>query len=57
MEKLNKSIQCSVEDCRYHCKNHDYCSLDTVHIGTHEHTPETEKCPDCLSFSAKTETI
>ncbi len=57
MEKLNKSIQCSVEDCRYHCKNHDYCSLDTVHIGTHEHTPETEKCTDCLSFSAKTETI
>ena len=53
MEKLNKSIHCSVEKCQYHCKNHDYCSLDTVYIGTHEHDPSTDKCTDCLSFSAK----
>ncbi len=57
MENMNKCIQCTVEQCRYHCKNHDYCSLDTVRIGTHENYPSTDKCTDCLSFSAKSEIL
>ncbi len=53
MENVNKSIQCTVEQCRHHCKSHDYCSLDTVQIGTHECDPSMEQCTDCLSFRAK----
>ena len=53
MEKPNRSIQCSVEQCTYHCSDCDYCSLDTVMIGTHEANPTEQRCTDCLSFSAK----
>ncbi len=53
MDRPNKSIQCSVEQCAHHCSDCDYCSLDTVKIGTHECDPSVEQCTDCLSFDAK----
>ncbi len=54
MKHPNKSIQCSVEQCAYHCGDCNYCSLDTVQIGTHESNPSQEQCTDCLSFDAGT---
>lgn len=53
METANKSIQCTVTQCQHHCTNQDYCSLDTVQIGTHESNPTVNQCTDCMSFMAK----
>jgi len=47
----NRSIMCTVTSCRHHCDKEDFCSLDRVQIGTHEHDPATEECTDCQSFS------
>ncbi len=49
----NKSIHCSVEQCRHHCTSADYCTLDTVSIGTHESNPTMCECVDCESFEKK----
>ena len=35
-DKENKCIRCSVSQCKYHCNTSNYCTLDTVSIGTHE---------------------
>jgi hypothetical protein len=53
MEKPNKSIECTVEQCRYHCGDCNYCSLPKVHISAHEQYPTTEEYVDCRSFSLK----
>ena len=50
MDNPNKSIECSVEQCRYHCSDCNYCSLDKIMGGTHEADPETIQCGDCMSF-------
>jgi len=52
-ENANKSIQCSVTSCEHHCENVDYCSLNTIKVGTHETNPTQKQCTDCQSFSLK----
>ena len=47
----NRSIMCTVTSCQHHCDKEDFCSLDRVQIGTHEHDPVTDECTDCQSFS------
>ena len=32
----NRSIHCTVNSCAHHCKNEQYCGLDTIQVGTHE---------------------
>lgn len=49
----NKSIQCSVQQCEYHSDCADFCSLDSVKIGTHEMNPTQTECVDCMSFKKK----
>ncbi len=51
-DKANKSIECTVSECKYHCSAENYCSLDTVKIGTHESHPTEKQCVDCESFVA-----
>ncbi len=51
--KANKSIECTVQQCANHCGSSNYCSLDCVHIGTHEANPTQDKCVDCKSFMLK----
>lgn len=46
----NKSIECSVVSCANHCSAENYCSLDKIHVGTHECNPTMDQCTDCLSF-------
>ncbi|AQS06497.1 MULTISPECIES: DUF1540 domain-containing protein [Clostridium] len=48
--KHNESIGCSVADCKYHCKEDDYCTLDKIKVGTHESSPKSVECTDCQSF-------
>lgn len=47
---INKSIKCTVQQCKYHCDSKDYCSLDCITVGTHEMNPTESKCTDCKSF-------
>ncbi|MBR2177160.1 MAG: DUF1540 domain-containing protein [Clostridia bacterium] len=53
MDTPNRSIECTVDQCRYHCSDCDYCSLNTVRIGTHEMNPTEKQCVDCRSFEVK----
>jgi hypothetical protein len=50
MEQANKCIGCTVKQCRHHCKNQNYCSLDRISVGTHEANPTEAQCVDCNSF-------
>ncbi len=51
--KANRCIGCSVQQCRYHCDKEDYCSLEKIHVGTHEAHPTVDQCTDCQSFELK----
>ena len=49
----NKSIECTVQQCAYHCDSANYCSLDKILVGTHEQNPAMDQCTDCKSFRKK----
>ena len=49
----NKSIECTVSQCAYHCDKENYCSLDRILVGTHEANPTVDQCTDCVSFRKK----
>lgn len=49
----NKSIGCTVTECRHHCESENYCSLEKILVGTHESNPTKVECTDCESFEAK----
>ena len=51
----NKSIKCSVQQCKYHNNHEDYCSLDCIKVGTHEENPTVNQCTDCESFEETNE--
>ena len=53
MDKANRSIHCTVTSCKNHCNGEDYCSLDTINVGTHECNPSKDQCTDCMSFQKK----
>lgn len=53
MDKPNECIRCTVEQCRHHCGTQNYCSLQTIQVGTHEANPTMDQCTDCQSFSLK----
>ncbi|WP_297420938.1 DUF1540 domain-containing protein [Clostridium sp.] len=48
--KHNESIGCSVKECKYHCKDDNYCTLNKIQVGTHESNPKQKECTDCNSF-------
>lgn len=48
--KHNESIGCSVEQCKHHCKEDNYCTLNMIQVGTHETNPTQKECTDCNSF-------
>lgn len=52
MQKKN-SIECTVQQCKYHHNKTDYCTLDTIMVGTHEQNPKMPECTDCNSFKLK----
>ena len=49
----NKCIECTVQQCAYHCGNENYCSLDRIMVGTHETNPTMDQCTVCKSFRKK----
>ena len=49
----NECIKCTVSECKHHCKQQDYCSLNCITVGTHEANPTMDQCTDCKSFRKK----
>lgn len=49
----NKCIKCTVSNCENHNNSQDYCSLDSITVGTHEVNPTVCQCTDCENFVAK----
>ncbi|MBQ3425759.1 MAG: DUF1540 domain-containing protein [Clostridia bacterium] len=49
----NKSIKCTVSQCKNHCGSEDFCSLSSIMVGTHETNPTMVECTDCTSFQLK----
>lgn len=49
----NKSIQCTIQECKFNCGTENYCSLDVINVGTHEPDPKVPECTDCKSFVRK----
>lgn len=52
-QNKNESIQCSIHNCVHHAGTVDYCTLDKIHVGTHESNPTKKECTDCDSFQYK----
>ena len=46
----NSAISCTVNNCAHHCKDVNYCGLNSIEVGTHESNPTEPKCTDCMSF-------
>lgn len=49
----NDSIGCVVSECRYHCNEDDYCTLNHIKVVKHETVAKTTECTDCGSFEKK----
>ena len=52
-EQKNPNIHCTVDQCRHNLCTEPFCTLDTVHIGTHETEPNVKECVDCNSFEKR----
>ena len=52
-KQKNSCIECTINNCVHHCQTENYCSLDTIRVGTHEANPTKVECTDCESFSLK----
>ena len=51
--EANRHIGCNVNNCAYHCKDCNCCSLDHIEVGSHETNPTKAECTDCRSFKYK----
>ncbi|WP_303859544.1 DUF1540 domain-containing protein [Alkalibaculum bacchi] len=51
--KINNSIGCTVEECKYHAKNQDYCSLDKIQVTKNAAQARNQKETDCHSFESE----
>lgn len=49
----NASIGCTVNNCKYHAQDENYCTLQKIMVGTHETNPTQVECTDCESFELK----
>ena len=52
-ETPNYAIHCTVQDCKYHQGDENYCSLDSIDVAAHEKNPTDVRCVDCRSFACK----
>jgi len=46
----NSAIGCTVSECKYHCKDDNYCTLEQIQVVKHENSANTTQCTDCGSF-------
>ena len=48
--KVNSNIECTVEECKYHAKEKDYCSLEKIQVVKNSSQAKDETQTDCHSF-------
>lgn len=54
-DQKNNSIGCTVDSCKYHCKDANYCSLNAIEVGACNCCdPKSVDYTCCQSFEAKT---
>ncbi|MBU3104525.1 DUF1540 domain-containing protein [Clostridium gasigenes] len=46
----NSSIGCSVPECKFHCKDDNYCTLDNIQVVKHSQEADSIESTDCGSF-------
>lgn len=51
--EINKSIGCTVNECKYHAKEQAYCSLDRIEVVKHNNTVNSQEGTDCGSFESE----
>lgn len=51
--KHNNSIGCSVNECKYHCKEDPYCTLDQIMVTKNKPEARTSETTDCASFECE----
>jgi len=52
MHNINKSIGCTVSECKYHAKQENFCSLNQIKVVKHENQAKSVESTDCGSFEA-----
>lgn len=52
-EHINRAIECTINNCKYHCCCSNNCSRESIMVGTHESDPTKKPCTDCQSFEMK----
>ncbi|GFZ31741.1 hypothetical protein CSC2_22670 [Clostridium zeae] len=50
--KNNKSISCTVTECKNHSKEENFCSLNKIQIVKHSDSASNVEQTDCRSFQA-----
>ncbi|MFZ7134055.1 MAG: DUF1540 domain-containing protein [Eubacteriales bacterium] len=51
--KINSNIACTVNECKYHAKKEDYCSLEQIKVVKNSNVAKDERETDCHSFEAE----
>ena len=46
----NSSIGCTVTECRFHCKDDNYCTLNKIAVEKHSQAANSVEQTDCGSF-------
>lgn len=46
----NDSIGCTVNECKFHCMDDNYCTLNKIEVTKHESVAKNPECTDCSSF-------
>lgn len=49
----NSSIGCTVTECKFHCNEDNYCTLNHINIVSHTSCASSKECTDCGSFIKK----
>ena len=52
----NPCIRCSVDECKYHSAQVDYCTLNNIQVGKCDAQATQNRNTDCESFEVKQST-
>lgn len=53
MKEKNCAIHCTTQNCQYNLGTENYCTLNSIQVGSHENCPQSCQCVDCQSFVPK----
>lgn len=53
MNEANYCIKCTVNRCKHHCKDEDFCTLSKIQVGERCQGSSGQCFTDCESFSCK----